>query len=314
MNTSNSIPKGRVALINQARVALTGAIAFGADAELQQNTAPRIAAEFHDVVGDPASPLVLGKQPRFAGQLVVVKKANAAKRAAIAAGREFCRLAINLLRPALGNEWNTAWKAAGFAQPSLALPRQPAVLLDALGSYFAMNPARENAQANVTAGEARARAAAIDAAILAAATAKAQRVVYKRERDAALKKLRKRLSGLRAELAQLLEPEDGRWYKFGFRRPADGRQPVPVAEITLTPAGPGTVLVAWPTSARAESYRVTWKLESAAENEPTTDGCLSADEQCALTALPSGETIVVAVSARNSAGETSAIEASIVVP
>lgn len=314
MNThlikNNNVPRPLVAAINLARIVYAGAQIFGATAGLVHNSALKIGADLHAVIGDPATPHIPGKQALYTAQLVVVKEAYEAKRSAIAAGRELCRLSINLLRPWLGNEWNTAWVAAGFHQPSLALPRQPAALLTALRAYFATNPARANAIAGVTASTIEAAAAAIDSALLAVATAKSTLVILKRERDQALKKLRARLCGLRAELAQILADDDGTWYEFGFRRPADGAQPEPVAEVQVTQIASETVLVDWTASSRATNYRVAWKPVSSAD--PATEVGLCADIQCAISDLPTGVPLLIRVSARNASGETAPTEAAII--
>jgi hypothetical protein len=308
MKTSrNIIPKGRNAVINFARISFTGVQQFGVGTGLLHNTEAAFAADFHDFIGDPATPEVPGKQMLYATQLVALKGAYVAKGAALKAGREFCRLAISLLKPALGNEWNTKWKEAGFAQPSLAVPRQPVALLTALRGYFATHPAFQNAPANITAAQAQALAEAIDAAILAVGTGRAAKVSAKRARDAAFQRLRKRLSSLRAELEQLLSKEDGRWEKFGFRRPAEGRMPAPVAEVTATPASPTTVLVTWPAASLAEKYRVAWWPSD--QPDAVVEAALTADTQWALTGLSPGVPIVVGVSARNRSGETARTEA-----
>ena len=305
----NTIPYPQAAVITLGRNAYAGALSVGAAVLLAQNTAPKIAADLYDYIGDPATPLVPGKLARYAAQVVAVKDAHAAKREAIDAGREFCRLAINLLRPVLGNEWNTAWQAAGFHLPSLRLPAQPAALLTTLRAYFAANPTRENSTAGITAAAAEAAAEAIDAAILAVGAAKAARVLRKAERDASFKKLRGRLSGLRGELEQLLEDNDGRWYEFGFQRPADGSKPGPVTGLVLLPVGSGTVIATWEASARALDYRVTWK--PTASSDPATEVGLIAETQATLTSLPAGVPVTVAVSARNSSGETAPTEAAV---
>ena len=314
MNThlikNNNVPRPLVSAINLARIAYAGAQSFGATTGLEQNSAPKIGADLHDVIGDPATPHIPGKQALYTAQIVAVKEAYEAKRSAIAAGRELCRLAINLLRPWLGNEWNNAWIAAGFHQPSLALPRQPAAMLTALRAYFAMHPARENAVAGVTASAAEAAAVAIDFALLTVATAKSTLVIMKRERDQALKRLRARLCGLRAELAQILADNDGAWYEFGFRRPADGVQPEPVTELQVSEVATGTVLVKWTASPRATNYRVTWK--PASSTDPATDAGVCADTQCTIPDLPAGIPILIRVSARNVSGETAPAEATVV--
>jgi hypothetical protein len=308
----NTIPRPLADVVTLGRNAHAGALSVGIEVELKQNTAPVIGVDLFDFVGDPATPLIPGKQLAFATKIVALKAAHAGKKSAIAAGREFCRLAINLLRPVLGNRWNTAWQAAGFHQPSLALPTQPTAMLTAFRSYFAANPSRENTEAGITAAAAQAQATAIDAAILAVADAKTARINAKADRDASLKKLRARLSGLRGELDQLLEDDDGRWYDFGFRRPTDGQQPAPVTGLVLTPGGAGIVLASWAASSLAVNYRVTWKPTSSS-GEPTEVG-LVGETQFALTSLPSGVPITIGVSARNDSGETAPTEAAIVVP
>ena len=316
MNTThqriNSIPYPQTGLIILGRNAHAGALSIGAEVNLAQNTAPKIGLDLHDFIGDPATPLVPGKQALYAAQKVAVKEAYAARNVAITAGREFCRLAINLLRPVLGNQWNTAWQAAGFHLPSLALPSQPVALLGALRAYFGTHAAHENALAGITAAAAEAAADAIDAAILAVGMAKSLLVQRKAERDASLKKLRARLSGLRAELDQLLEDDDGRWELFGFRRPAGGSMPQAVPDLVLNPGGEGIVLVQWGLASQAESYRVSWRV-AGDPTEPTELG-LFTERQCALRGLPSGQNIVVLVTARNDSGESAPTEAAILVP
>ena len=297
---TNSIAQAIAPLITQGRNAHAGALSIGAAVLLSQNTAAKIGVDLHDFIGDPATPLVLGKQPRYAAQKVALKDAYAAKRDALHAGREFCRLAINLLRPILGNDWNTAWQAAGFHLPSLALPKQPVAMLGAFSAYFGTHAAHENAPAGITAAAAKAAADAIDAAVLAVGAAKSLLVLRKGERDVSKKKLRERLIGLRGELEQLLEDDDGRWYEFGFQRPADGSKPAPVTGLTLLPVGSGTVFATWEASARAQNYRVTWKPTGS--SDPATEVGLFAETQATLTSLPAGVPVTIAVTARNGSG------------
>jgi hypothetical protein len=85
-----------------------------------------------------------------------------------------------------------------------------------------------------------------------------------------------------------------------------------VTGLTATPGLPGTVLVEHGASARAESYRVSWKLQGSS-GDPTEVG-LFADPAVTLEGLPSGVTIVVSVTARNAKGETKPAEVTVVVP
>jgi hypothetical protein len=228
---------------------------------------------------------------------------------ALKAGRDFCRTGTGVLRPILGQRWNGAWIAAGFTEGSLAVPRVPLSMLLQFRSYLETFPAWESASIGFTAALAQARVAAIQSAVLARETAKGARWSVKAERDAAFQALRKRLSGLRAELGQLLSREDDRWYAFGFRRPADGKQPLPVMELVLLPIGSGTVMATWAVSSYATNYRVTWK--PTASSDPATEVGLFAETQAVLTGLPAGVPITVAVSARNESGETTPTEAAV---
>jgi hypothetical protein len=301
----------RAEVLNLAGIALVGATNFGAAIGLEHNDAANLATDYHDLVGNPATPLIPGKQTKLDAQIVAAVAATTARHVAIDEGREFCRLVIGILKPVLGSRWNTAWNAAGFTQPSLALPRNPAAMLAQFRGYFAANPARENAALNVTAARAQTLADAISTAIAAQGNAKTLRGQLRLERDGSFKQLRKRLSGLRAELAQLLSPTDQRWYQFGFQRPADGRVPEPVTELTLSTYGPGAISATWALSSLADNYRVSWRLASSSE-APTEVG-LFTDRQCLISGLPSGQQVIVLVRARNNSGETEPTEAAIMV-
>ena len=310
--TTNQIPRTIPALIQLGRTVLTGAQSIGEDVELEHNSATEIAADVYDLAGNPATPLVPGKQAKYGAHLMIVKTAYQVKDDAIANGRVFCQVAIGLLKPVLGTRWNTAWQAAGFHLPSLKVPRIPTAMLTSFRNYFGSNPTRENAAANITAARAELLATAIDQAELSISQALDLRLQLKAARDAAVQQLSTRISDTRSELEQLLDDDDGRWYDFGFRRPADGRMPSPVAELTLTPGSAAMVVAQWSAATLAVNYRVTWRISGSAA-EPTEVGIFT-DRQCAITGLPSGTNIVVGVSARNDSGETTPKEAAIVVP
>jgi hypothetical protein len=238
-----------------------------------------------------------------------MKTSYAALQVALKAGRDFCHTALGVLKPILGQRWNGQWLTAGFISGSLAVPAAPLALLLQFRAYFTAHPAREAARLGLTATGAQAQIESIQAAMLARESARGARWRVKAKRDAAFKQLRKRLSGLRAELALLMLPTDDRWYAFGFRRPADGKLPARIESVTLTSAAEGVVLVSWPPASHAENYRVTWKPMHG--SAPLEDAGLFPGTQAALTNLPSGMEVVVAVSARNRSGETNPAEASI---
>jgi hypothetical protein len=310
---NNHIPKPLEKLISLAVVAFTGAEAEGPGVPLKTNTAPEIGTDLHDVIGDPLTPLIPGKQDKYAAQKAVVSAKFAAARVAKEAGRAYCLAALGVLRPVLGNRWNAQWNAAGFVTPSLAVPRRdPVVMLIRFRQYFNANPAQEVAARSVTAAIAQARITAIQQTTLAVTQARDLLLNLQGERDAAVETLRARLIGLRNELDQALEDDDGRWYDFGFRRPIDGRMPDLVTGLVLTPLGAGVVSAAWDLATLAENYRVTWRVTGG--SSPITELGLFADRQCTITGLPSGSSVVVGVTARNDSGETAPTEAVIVVP
>src|SRR6188472_3087066 len=101
--TTNQIPRTIPALIQLGRTVHTGAQSIGDDVELEHNTAPEIGADLHDLAGNPATPLVPGKQAKYGAHLMVVKTAYQVRDDACKDGRVFCQLAIGLLKPILGS-------------------------------------------------------------------------------------------------------------------------------------------------------------------------------------------------------------------
>lgn len=310
--TSNAIPHAQAPLVQHGLRALAGAEAHEAAIELEHNTSVEIAANQYDLTGNPATPLVPGKQAVFNAKKEALKTANAAANAARIAGRDFCRQAVNLLKPVLGTTYNSNWEVAGFLGGSLEVPRHPVPMLLQVRQYFERFPARENAPLNLTAVQAQAKVAAIQAAELGVATAKSERITAKKARDDAQDALFHRLSDLRSELEQLLEDDDGRWYEFGFHRPIDGRMPEPVSDIVLTVLAPGVVGVTWANARRAHNYRVQWRV--AGGSSETTEVGLFNDRQCTIGGLPLATTVAILVSSRNAAGETVPTEAQIALP
>ena len=310
MNT-NTVPHTHEGVTTLAVKTLAGAQTFGVEIELEHNTAVEIAADLYDHIGDPATPLVPGKQAKLNAAKEARTTARQNVNIARIAGQDYCRLAIGLLKPVLGTSYNSAWEAAGFLKPSLAVPEFPMAMLMQFRQYFNAHAAHENAPANITGARAQTLIVNLQTADLAVASADSAYLFAKSQRDTSFKTLRKRMMGTRKELEELLEDNDGRWYEFGFNRPADGTMPSLVPDLVLTPGGASIVLVRWGLASLAENYRVTWRVTGSAA-EPTEVG-LFADRQCSITGLPSGVNIVVGVSARNDSGETAPTEVAITV-
>jgi hypothetical protein len=307
----NSIPKLRTA----ATAALSGVTNLGPTLNLQYTTAGAFRPDYERLFGDPTATqpaLRIGKQGEYLDAKAQALAASAAVRAAVETGRAFFAAAVELLRSTYGRVWNSAWNAAGFTFGSLAMPADPCSALLEFHSYFQLHPERESVERNVNAIRAQTLVAAIDAARLVFATKETAKVAIKQARDEAFETLRGHIVVLRGELDLALSDDDARWYQFGFRRPIDGRLPSPVTDLTLSAGAAGTVIAEWQPSTRVLNYRVA-RTVVGIDDDPIEVGLFS-DLNAVISSLPSGATVRVAVSARNSSGETIPTEATILVP
>jgi hypothetical protein len=301
---SNSIPQGYDALVSLSEDAADGAQQHGMAISLAQNTETKIRADLIALIGDAtAVPPVPGAQPLYNTAKAAKTAASSVQRTAESNARAFAAKAVGVLKAILGTQWNSAWAAAGFNSGSLAIPSDPLPLLGELRAYFAANPANEVTPVlGVTAAACQAQATALSDARSAVNDATVALGQAKQARDAAQVKLSKRMSGLLAELGQLLNKDDPLWYAFGFDRPADGQQPGPVQNLVLTAGGPGIVLVNWDDARRAERYRL---LKQVAGTDPApvlVTGTLYENE-LTLQGLPSGQSVKITVLAVNAAGD-----------
>jgi hypothetical protein len=309
--TPNSVPKLR----SSASAALSGAINLGATINIQHNTAGAVGTDYHRLFGDSTATqpaLRIGKQGEYLDAKSQALAASTAHQASVRTGREFFAAAVELLRTTLGRRWGSPWNAAGFTFGSLAMPADPCAALLEFHAYFQLHPERESVERNVNATRAQALVAQIDAARLDVAAKEAARVAAKQARDEAFVTLRERIGDLRGELDLILEDDDARWYEFGFRRPIDGRLPSPVNGLVLRAGAPGEVIAEWQASIRVLNYRVTRTVNNV-DASPVEVG-LFTDLAAVIRPLPSGTTVRVNVSSRNSSGETVPADATIVVP
>ncbi len=167
------------------------------------------------------------------------------------------RACVGVLKPRLGNQWNSQWQNAGFTHHSLAIPDNPLTLLQQLSAYFTANPSQEVANLTPTIS---ATAAACSAAALAITQASGisnqsntDAGTAKKNLAAAIETARSRLTGLREELDQLIGDDDDRWYAFGFSKPGDPDTPAVPEHLVVTGGSPGMVFVDWDDAPRADS-------------------------------------------------------------
>jgi hypothetical protein len=311
--TVQVVPKdetGFIALCAQCAGAVT---AYAAILHIEQNDPVAFTTDYYDYVGLPGTdPATAGKRGQLNQKRLALLAAQAIRRNAIQAGRDFNARAIDHLKGYLGRSWNTHWVAAGFSEGTLRQPRNPVSLLLELRAYLAMNTAHELPANGVTATQANALELAITAAVLAEGDATTARDVATKARDESFKRLRDRIVGLRNELDQLLESDDMRWRTFGFARPIDRRIPKVVTGLTVRPgAVAGEIIVQWDPAIGAENYRVLRQVQTV-DVEPVEVGLFS-DRTVIISGLPSGKTVIVSVTARNPAGETLPVNSTIVV-
>lgn len=308
--TIRIVPKDTESLIDLATQCHAGVLALAVELNLKQNDPLAFALDLYDLVGEPgADPETAGRQGALNISRRVFLAAQTARRLAFDAGRAFNARAVDHLKGYFGRRWNPLWQTAGFTGGSLIQPYQPLTRMLEFRAYFAANPAHESAGLNLTAAEANRLIVNLGAARDAEAAADIARSDAARDRDEAAARLRTRVVGLRAELDQLMDSDDLRWRRFGFARPIDRRIPKPVPQLSLRAVGAGEIIVEWQAATGAETYRVTRQVTNV-DPDPVEVG-LFTDRLAIIRGLPVGSTVIVAITARNPAGETLAISRTI---
>jgi hypothetical protein len=221
-------------------------------------------------------------------------------------GKAFISSARRVLASNLGETWSQAWAATGFPDQSTAVPATQAkreALLLALQNYFTDNPAYEvnTPKLVVTAAQAGVLFTALSGARAADAEGNTDAGNKKKLRDDAEQTLRDRLSGLIAELGQLLDDSDPLWLAFGLNEPGATNLPDPADGLVLTAGPAGTVLAHWSTASRATRYRVFQQIDGV-DAIPMNIATVS-DSDATLTGLPSGKTVKIYIVAANDAGQ-----------
>lgn len=309
---TNEIPRGYDPIVELLEDAADGAHSHGALVGLKQNDETALRAVLEALVGTPAGPgNVPPAVPGLKALWNVAKADKAAKAAAFRVTKSNARAVatacVNVLKARLGRDWNNAWQLAGFTGGSLAIPDNPLTLLQQLRAYFAANPAHEIPNiADGLSATAEMCQTVVNWISDASSASNASNSAAGEAKDALERKLRDartRLTGLREELAQLLGPDDERWYIFGFDRPNDPRTPEVPENVTATPgaAGSGDLFVDFDDARRAEKYRV--RLSNAGSGAEVA-ARLVAESEAMLSDLPLGTALKIEVTALNDAGES----------
>ena len=308
---SNEIPKSYDPLIELMEDAADGAATHGLAVGLKQNTEADIRRDLEALIGKPAGPGSV--PPAVPGLRSLLNAAKASKTAQTAAlrtassnGRALAMTCIGTLKPVLGTAWNSAWNAVGFSAGSLAVPANPMVKLQQLRAYYLALPGREVPNVNglaCTAAACEAAAQAISAAQSASNQSNTDAGTAQANLAAGLATARRRMTGLREELTQLLPDTDERWYALGFDKPGDPNTPEAPENLTATAGAPGsgTLFLHCDTARRAESYRFV--ITPAAGGAPVAEK-LVGEPEAVFPGLPAGAHVSITVSAKNGAGES----------
>lgn len=270
-----------------------GAASHGTDIGLVQNTETTILADLTAAQNAESAFQAARSDKKAKSSLLQTADSNA---------KFFIAATKKILSLTLGEKWNADWAAAGWNSPTLAVPKSPEKRLGfipLIKAYLIANPAKENSIAGVTAANATTIHAALNTAMSAVNTAITVSGQAKALRNAAVEKLRARLSGLVGELTQLIDGDDPRWYAFGLNRPDDSSIPAIVSSLVATPSGPGVLLLDWPDARRAERYKVEIQLPGQAD---FTEATQVTESEATLTNLPSGQSIAIRVLSANEAG------------
>jgi hypothetical protein len=306
---TQSIPQSYELLVQLFEEAANGTREHGAAVGLKQNTVAEIRPELEAIIGRPAGPgdnppSLLGLKAEWNAAKADKAEAAGALRLAKDHGRTIATACVNTLKVRFGNRWSSKWESAGFSGGTLELPDNPLTVLHQLRAYFTANPDHEvpnlGLDIHVTAAACQTAAEAISDAVQGVNRSTVAANDAKENLEAGLQRARKRLSGLRDELSQLLGRDDKRWYSFGFDRPSDPQTPEVPEGLCALPgvAGGGSLFLEWRDARRAENYRVL--VRDLAGN--TLVERLVAENQITLTGLAAGQTVSVVVSARNGRG------------
>jgi hypothetical protein len=291
---TNKIPQSPIETV----FALAGDMADGAAAQgaaigLVQNTQTTIDA---DLAAARAA------ESAFQSARALKQAKSAAQQSADSNAKAFIAATKNILALTLGNKWSADWAAAGWNDPTLAVPGSTTARLGHLPSikaYLTANPGKENAPAGVTAAAADASHKALAVAVAATNAAIVASGQAKAARDAAVETLRQRMIGLVRELTQLIPGDDPRWYAFGLNRPDDPNIPAVATGLVATPAGPGILLLDWADARRAERYKVEAIIPPATDWAELVQVPVS---EATLTGLPAGAAVSLRVLSANPAG------------
>lgn len=306
---SNQLPDGIYDLFTLAEDMADGAHNHGAAVGLKQNTETNLRADL-----DPA----IAAQKDYKAAVSANTDLSAALTVADSNGKAFIGCARRVLASNFGETWNQSWAATGFPDNSTAVPGTQAkreALLLSLKNFFTDNPGYEvsTPKLGVTAAVANTLYTALTTTRTAARDGNTLSGQKKVVRDDTEQTLRDRMSGMIAELGQLLDDNDPLWLAFGLNEPGATNLPDSADALVLTAGPAGTVLAHWSAAPRATRYRVFQQI-TGVDTVPVNVKTVT-EPETTLAGLPSGKTVQIYIVSANDAGQAAASDTvSIVAP
>lgn len=288
---SNEIPRNQSRLWALGADAADGLKDHGAAVKVKQNTEADVRAD-----------LTASKAGEKAWQEAQTAESDALgiHRTASSNVKGFLALAKRQLADEAGKLPGGLWPAGTTAIPDDESKRL--ALIDKISDYLKDHAGAANADKNFTEARARALSKALTDGRGALNTAVRNRVNAKTARDTADGALYDRLSGLLAELGQLLANESEDWYWFGFVPPAGAERPAKPEGLTTSQVSPTALNAGWPHPSRADKCRLLVQVVGRDADFLARDWVR--DNGDLLENLPPKGTLRLKLQATNAAGDS----------
>ncbi len=287
---SNRLPDAQAPLWGMAHKMQAGADKHGAFLGLVHHTAVTLGVALNLAENTQADFTKADKASADAADAWDVADAN---------GKTFITLVHDALKPKLGKRFSPEWAEVGYKNNSLAVPASPderLTLLNSVNKYFSDNPAMEiNDPVHnliVTAVAAKTFWQAIMDANSGVNEAEEDYDQKMTARDNADQALRAEMSGMIAELGDLLDDLDPAWLWFGLNQPGAATAADPVENLSATPIA-GGFLAVWPHAANANIYHV--EIQISGTDADFRRVATTAETTTTQTGLPPAATVDVRV-------------------